>query len=127
MNIYLAAPWAHKETAREVAAVLEAEGFTLASRWLREHKDSTDHRELQREAVNDLEDLDNSDVLVLLNLGKSDGKATEFGYAYRSQLPIIVVGSATGNVFYHLPTIYRVDTIEHAVRILHKGINRLMR
>ena len=122
MNIYLAAPWAHKETAREVAAVLEAEGFTIVSRWLREHSNSPDHTELQHEALNDIEDIDQSDSFVLLNLGKSEGKATELGYAYARagfRYKLIVVGPSTGNVFYHLPGVHIVETIERAITLLN--------
>ena len=119
MIIYLAAPWARKETACEVARYLETSGFTIASRWLREHKDSTIHEELQEEALNDLIDIETSEALVLLNLEKSEGKATELGYAYKCQIPCIVVGPSTGNVFYHLPGVRVVDTIEQAILILN--------
>lgn len=119
MKLYLAAPWAQKDTAREIARYLEAQDFTIVSRWLREHKNSNLHEELQVEAVNDLADIEACEALVLLNLEKSEGKATELGYAYKCQIPCIVVGSSTGNVFYHLPGVRVVDTIEQAIATLN--------
>jgi hypothetical protein len=116
--IYVAAPWKRREAAREVADYLTARGFTIISRWLREHGDSTNHAELQHEALNDLEDLRRCDAILLLNLERSGGKECEFGMAYVLGLKTIVVGKPEGNVFYHLPGVIVVDTIEQAIPYL---------
>lgn len=118
MKLYVAGPWAHRSAAIQAAEYLASRGFEIVSRWLHEHEDTTSHPALQREALSDVADVRACDALVLLNLAKSDGKASELGMAYILGKPIIVVGSSTGNVFYHLPEVTVVDTLEQAISIL---------
>lgn len=112
MKIYIAAPWKHKEEARNVAAFLEDQGHVIVSRWLTQHEDTTDPQKLQDEAIHDLEDVQACQVFILLNLCASEGKATELGMAYILNKPIILVGPKTGNIFYNLPGIYALTDIE---------------
>lgn len=117
-KVYVAAPWVHKTQAKEAAAFLESWGYVITSRWLHFHEDTDVPTELTREALNDVEDVIACDVLVLLNLCKSDGKATELGMAYAWKKPIIVVGNRHGNVFYNLPDITVVPSLKEVPRFL---------
>lgn len=88
-RIYIAAPWARREEAREARLYFELEGFDVTSRWL-------DVDELKcspvKEAQNDIEDVLTSDAVVVLNLQKSEGKAFEQGLAFMANIPIYVIG-----------------------------------
>lgn len=118
MRIYVAAPWKHRDDANVAAKQLRDANHVVISRWLRDHADSTNHVQLQREAMNDLHDLSQCEGLIYLNLAKSEGKATELGFALAMQKRIILVGERENNVFLHLPQIYQVPTVHDAIRLL---------
>ena len=121
MRVYVAAPWVRREEARESAQRILAAGHTIVSRWLREHGDSTDPRVLAHEAQVDYEDVVDSDVLVLINLEKSEGKSVETGIAIGAGLPVIVVGERS-NIFHYLDRgefgMIVVPTLDEAIGIL---------
>lgn len=123
INVYLAAPWKHRDQAREAKKAFEEAGFTVTANWI-DGQESWDYDALgreeyenrvQKQAIEDVENIIDSDIFVILNLDFSDGKATELGFAYGLQLPVILVGDRTRNIFYHLPGIIKVDTIEAAI------------
>lgn len=112
IRIYLAAPWKHRETARQVRDAIQATGFLVISRWL----DIDEKTAVQKEeAANDLQDIIDSDCMIVLNLEKSEGKAFEQGYAHGLGVPIIVVGQQRLNVFQHLDEITLVETPADAI------------
>ena len=123
-SIYLAAPWIHRDAARLAAEQLRAAGHKVTSNWL-EHPDlligddwelaAEWYPQLQQQAVEDITDILSSDVVLLLALAKSEGKATELGVAYANGMPIILVGERKHNIFYFLPDIYRVDSVQDAI------------
>jgi nucleoside 2-deoxyribosyltransferase len=123
MNIYIAAPWTHRHTdAQQAHDLCTAAGLTCVSTWttrkiLGSEDDPVVH---SREAVSDLRDLDQARALIMLNLAKSEGKATEVGYALAREIPVIVVGPRTGNVFYSLPQVIQVDTIQEAIVVIRE-------
>lgn len=131
MRCYIAAPFIHKDAAAEAKAKFEAAGLTVVARWITEDLGLTNDdvgkpehdAVLQQRALEDMEDVLGADVFVLLNLAKSEGKATEFGMAYTSAIPIILVGPRTGNVFYLLPDVYRADTVEAAIAGIQRAAN----
>ena len=106
MRIYLAAPWTRRVEARRVRDELEAAGHTVNSRWLDLHGGGGEHV-LATEAQNDIDDLIACDVLVLLNLEKSEGKAVETGFALALDIPIYVIGGHS-NVFHYHPRVKHV-------------------
>ena len=114
MKIYLAAPWVNQVEARQARDLFVARGITVTSGWL-DHANTDDPCELERQALSDLADLESANAFVLLNLGKSEGKAFEFGYAYATDMTCVVVGPREGNIFYHLPDVSVVETIEAAI------------
>jgi nucleoside 2-deoxyribosyltransferase len=118
MKIYVAGPWKHRDKARIAADQLTLAGHTVISRWLREHEDSIHHVALQREAMHDVQDLEQCSAVVYLNIEKSEGKATELGMALALGKLVILVGERENNVFLHLPQIQRVDTVQEAIKLL---------
>ena len=120
LKVYIAAPWANKPDALAAKQAFEAAGFEVTSHWIEYHSGATlgnpaDEEELCNQAVEDVEDVMKSDVFVILNLGKSEGKATELGIAYALGIPTILIGERTINIFYYLPNIFRADTVQQAI------------
>ena len=62
-----------------------------------------------------MDDIDAADVLVVLNLEKSEGKAFEQGYAYCRRIPVVIVGEPRLNVFQHLPDVIVVEDVSAAI------------
>lgn len=127
MRLYIAAPWSSRDKAIEAAHFLRSEGFNVHARWLDEvASDINTFEGCQERALMDVDDVSHADAFVLLNLGMSSGKATELGMAHMHGLPIVVVGPPAtpfgpqGNVFYFLPGVNIVPTLEDAVSILRK-------
>ena len=119
IRIYLASPWIHKADALVAQTQFEAAGFEVVSHWIRYHVNSGDDAELQAQAVEDYAEIvAQTDAFVILNLALSEGKAFEFGVAYRQKLPCVVVGSRERNIFYHLPGVVQVETVEEAIAAL---------
>lgn len=130
LAVYVAAPWEFKKYAGLVCRDLESAGFTITSRWVNfqvsivgseDYSDQIKHVE----ANNDVEDLLASEVLLLLNLKKSEGKAWEQGYAAAIGLPIIGVGFPANCVFHWLgPDFYTwVPSVSAAIEVLTKFSN----
>ena len=125
MTIYLAGPWARRDEVKEVRAQLQSAGFVVKSRWLDvDHVDSKAYGDatddvpaLQEEALRDLEDIDDADIMVVSNLQLSEGKAVEQGIALATSMPIIVIGERL-NVFQYLDHVTVVPDVESAIRAL---------
>lgn len=110
-RIYVATSWNNKEEANAAAEQLRAAGYIVDCRWLSVHDDVPvdDPRRpefLKEQALNDLEDILNSDVFILLNQfqkrgEETSGKAVEMGFAFATQRPVIMIGEPT-NVFHYL-------------------------
>ena len=120
MNIYLAAPWSHRHKARQVAQQLRDAGHDLVSRWhdVWALTDTDDPLMLEQEAAMDLQDVEDSDIVVVLNIEKSEGKAVEQGYALGLGIPILIVGLPRGNVFQWLPEMHVVADLPNAFAYL---------
>jgi nucleoside 2-deoxyribosyltransferase len=117
-KVYLAAPWTHRPDARAAAAVLERAGHTITERWWDcESLPATD-ADLGRYAQADMDGVLAADVLVLLNLAKSEGKAVEQGIALQRGIPIIAIGADRTNVFQHLPAYRWVNSLREAIEAI---------
>lgn len=112
--IYLAAPWVHRDAAKAAAGSLRLAGHTITEPWW-DHPDTSDPSELARQANADYIGVINADVLMLLNLVKSEGKAVEQGIALAHTIPIVAVGARGSNIFQHLPDYTWVSSIEEAI------------
>jgi nucleoside 2-deoxyribosyltransferase len=124
IKIYIAAPSANRAEAARAAQAFTAAGFKVVSRWTSEHKvglkfeDPASFAALQQEAIDDIRDIVLADVFVILNLQMSEGKATELGIAYMLGKPVILVGKRRINVFYFLPYVTEVETVDEAIKWL---------
>jgi nucleoside 2-deoxyribosyltransferase len=116
MKVYLAAPYAVRDTVRDLAAELARIGFTITSSWLDEKHDITPGTEkaatdltdaqVSAHARQDMNDIDVSDLLVLFTAKAcgaegGGGRHIETGYALARGIPVIVVGDPE-NVFHRL-------------------------
>jgi hypothetical protein len=61
-----------------------------------------------------------SDIVLVLNLKISEGKAVEQGIAIGFQIPILAVGPKPANIFQYLPVVTVVPTVEDALAELRK-------
>jgi len=124
LKCYIAAPWANKADALAAQEQFEAAGLEVTAHWIKHHSDGdTSDDELAEQAVEDVNDIIRSDVFVILNLALSEGKAFEMGVAYTLGIPVVLVGDRTRDIFYHLPNIYRADTVEAAIEGLTTANN----
>lgn len=109
MKIYVAAPWTHKAEAAAFASQLESAGHTVTEKWW-QHADvesyprpgsKAEHAELRQQASKDVKGVRTCDVLIVLQLAKSEGKAVEQGLALAWEKPMIVVSpdGTYGNLF----------------------------
>jgi nucleoside 2-deoxyribosyltransferase len=115
-NVYLAGPWADRAKMPAIATVFEAAGFTITHKWwLEETGQNPDPDHGQRCALNDLHGVCNADAVVVLNTLYSEGKAVEQGLALGQGIPLCLIGKNPHNVFYHLDSIEKVDTVEEAL------------
>lgn len=127
--VYLAAPYKRKEEAQLARKFLRAVSPNIRVRasWLdHNYGEHTNPAILRTEARNDLADIDACDTLILLNFDGwedegSGGKHFETGYAFGKGLLVIVVGQRS-NVFHHLSSIYRVDSLAEAVELLDEKL-----
>lgn len=123
LRIYIAAPFDKKAEAGAAQDQFEAAGFEVTSNWIKRESSLNyedlwkpeNDAELIQEAFSDVQDLTQSEIFVILNLGKSEGKATEMGIAYALGMPILLVGKRDTNIFYWLPEVFRTDSVETAI------------
>lgn len=126
MRVYLASSYANHPEMREWRTLLHADGHRVTSRWIdgdcAEYDDLRDAGVNLAEAVRAIEDLAQSDVVILDNrAGRNTtrgGRHVEFGMALHS-LRVILVGERE-NVFHWLPQVLRVDSIEEAADMLRR-------
>ena len=122
MTIYLAGPWDAKPAVRAARQQFEDAGITVLASWIDHHgKADDDARELACQASIDLRQITEAHVFVVLAIPglKSEGKASEFMYAYTRDKRTIVVGDHTQNIFYHLAGVELYKTVEEAIHALH--------
>jgi hypothetical protein len=131
MRVYLAAPYGSRETVRGYAQQLSRIGFTVTSRWLDEQHDITpgtekaavelSDAEVTRHALDDLEDVKGSDLLVLFTamaVGREGGggRHVETGYfiGHRGTRHVVVVGEPE-HIFHRMKGVIIVPNWHEAV------------
>lgn len=121
-KIYVACPWANRATAKDVAMLLRSEGFEVTSRWhdLWAEQDTQDPHVLRREAQMDWIDVRSCDVLLLLNMRLSEGKAVELGIALEAGKRVVAISSPSHNVFHHLPQVEWYQTVGKAIEAIQE-------
>lgn len=115
-KVYVAAPWTHKDTAAEVAALFEQAGFAITRDWWKYDNETDPDLALAQCAYDDVVGVVEADIVIVLNLEKSEGKSVETGIALACMKSIIVVGERS-NIFHHLEAITMVPTVEEALDI----------
>ncbi len=128
MKVYVAAPWVRRPEAILFGQRLTALGHELTCRWF-DHpalgsqpgdssgSSSPDQLGIMRQALEDIEDVKRADVLIVLNLQKSEGKAVETGIALANRIPVISVGTRS-NIFQSLG--FEAVDEDAAIRFLTK-------
>ncbi len=122
MKVYIAAPWVRREEAKAFGKRLLKEGHDVTSRWFY-HEGPLDNsvgrgvspEVCKQQAREDIEDVRRADVLVVLNLEKSEGKAVETGIALTCGIPVISVGQRS-NIFQALGI--EVPDTDVAIKVL---------
>jgi nucleoside 2-deoxyribosyltransferase len=124
MRVYIAAPWVRRPEAIEAGKLFTAAGHVLTCRWFvhetdGDPNDSTgitcDPYIIRHQAFEDIADVRRAEVLVVLNLQKSEGKAVETGIAIAAGIPVVSVG-ARSNIFQSLG--HEVETVADALALL---------
>lgn len=124
MKVYIAAPWVRRPEAIRIGKQFTAAGHELTSRWFHHVTDgdpmdssgiTCNQESIRFQAREDIADVRRADVLVVLNLQKSEGKAVETGIAIAAGIPIVSVGDRS-NIFQSLG--YEVDTVDDALVVL---------
>jgi nucleoside 2-deoxyribosyltransferase len=133
MRVYIAAPWVRRPEAIAIGEQFKAAGHELTSRWFyHETSPGGDPMDatgltsplsnIQHQANEDIADVRRADVLVVLNLQKSEGKAVETGIAIAAGIPVISVGPRS-NIFQALGK--EVATVEEALDVLCSYVVRM--
>ena len=138
MKVYLAGRFSRLPELVSYADVLEANGVTVTSRWLRgghEWVGTPDEEipvdRLAQFAQDDIDDLMAADIVVCYTESPRSGPArggrhVEFGYALAMEKRILVVGHRE-NVFYCLPNVTFVETTGDAIAlVLASQLDELM-
>jgi nucleoside 2-deoxyribosyltransferase len=128
-HIYVAAPWICKADAQNFATQLEQAGHDITERWW-EHREVAsypgrsldDLAELRKQAERDLAGIDDADLVIVLQLTKSEGKAAETGYALAQEKPILVVSpnGEYGNLFHTMEGVTMVRTTKEALAYVNR-------
>lgn len=116
MRLYIAAPWNNKDEARAAALLFEKAGHTITQKWWNEPPGA----DLDCSARADWKGVTTANVVIVLNIAKSEGKAVEQGIALQAGIPIVGVrGRKQLNVFQHLtPEFTWLQTVEEAIEYL---------
>jgi nucleoside 2-deoxyribosyltransferase len=122
VRIYLAGPWKHRAQAKADAEKIRAAGHTVTSRWhdqwgANPQADAAeaDPVVMAEEAEFDFADVFAADVMIVLNIEKSEGKAVEQGIAHALDMPIYLVGTERFNVFSYRPNVQLVPSLNAAL------------
>lgn len=124
MKIYIAAPWKDRTEIALLGTRLEASGNTITHAWwdtedFKEENGETE--QLKQCALDDINGVRTSDLVLVINSAKSEGKAFEQGVAISYGKPIIIVGKRgehSNNVFHYLPQYQWLETIEEAMKAI---------
>lgn len=117
MKVYLAAPWVERDLARIEAQKFIDSGYEITEAWW-DHEQTTDPTELEKQALRDVMGVVAADIFVLLNSGKSEGKAVEMGMAMVLDKPVLIIGEPS-NIFHYL-----TDFVE-VVASVDEGLTRI--
>lgn len=131
--IYVAAPWADRKLAKEVAETLEDRGYIITHDWWTyegEAKNGMDPDDKFMEgcALADMNAVDNCGIFILLNTQKrgeeTSGKAVETGIALMDDTKRRILMGEKTNVFHYLDYAWEyVSSVEELLELLKEGPN----
>lgn len=130
MKVYVAAKFENKEEARAAQALLREAGHTITHDWTGEDATGITGAALREylttAAAGDVRGVLDADAILLIHDDRGQGLYIEFGMALACVSgPIVVVrglsNAARIPIFYYLPGIHHVETIEEAVALISKG------
>lgn len=127
MKIYIAGKFEAREEIRGLMNIVEANGHTITHDWTKETLEGKTPEEhspyLQKCALQDFDGVYDAETLILIPNKDGSGMFTEMGVAIALFMPIFVVGFDPAihkaNIFYNLPHIAKVDTIEQVIEVLN--------
>jgi hypothetical protein len=123
-SVYVAAKFEEAGLARSVMNILEDQGYDITHDWTDESVEGLSGTGvanlLQEAAVDDIQGVQSSDVVVLLHNDKLWGACWEAGAALGLNKPVIVIGAhlAPERIFYWHPDVLHVPHIDGALALL---------
>lgn len=123
MKVYIAAPWVDRHLVPAIADQFEAAGHEVTERWwlhpdVNGYLGAEDNPELEDQAMKDFMGVVEADAFVVLNTGKSEGKAVETGIALTMCIPVVVIGGKS-HIFHYLPDVQFVETAAEAIEAIN--------
>ena len=125
MKIYLAGPWAQREFMPTIAAKIEAVGGVITHKWwdVENTLEGTLEADgiLRYQAECDYNGVVASQLVVVINSAKSEGKSLEQGVAVAHGKPIIMVGKRgehSQNVFHYMTNYRWLPTVDAAIEAI---------
>lgn len=129
MKIYIATKFENQQNFHELAEKLRARGHTITHDWTTESCEGMDGAErfhyTQQCAIKDVQGVAAADAVVVITHPKLSGALTELGVAIGLNKRIVIVNpwnpEAPYNIFYHLPYVEHVKTLDGAAEALGYG------
>lgn len=126
MKVYVAASIKDRDRAAQVADAIEDAGHLITFKWwgsegeIRDADEGKTWRDDPEQAtalaLREQKGVWDSDALVLCGGDKILGAAIEFGMAVGDEKPAIILpGCSRDSIFWHLPGVVLVDTIEEVI------------
>jgi NTP pyrophosphatase (non-canonical NTP hydrolase) len=119
VNIYVASKFENQTKVRAAYATLRAKGHTITHDWTQESDAGLGgdaRRAYHRQCAEaDLKGVLDADGLLLLDHPNTHGADIEVGVALGKGIPVVVVGCVRHTIFYTLPNVKLVDTIDVAI------------
>ena len=122
--VYLAHNFAAKKVLETFVPHFNSFNIVATSRWVtRTPYNLEKHMTREGEAMMDKQDIDSADAIIFFTDQFGDtpgrGKFWELGYAYgHGKLCVLVGEDMESCVFYHLPTMVKVKSIEEAIEVI---------
>ena len=115
LGVYIAAPFQLRHVGQLVLSGLLSVGLYSTARWLDQEKEEWK----DDWARIDLDDIDRSTVVILINPPEwahkgTGGRHVEFGYALARHKDIIVFGERT-NIFHHVDSVHVVSDLTSVI------------
>ena len=120
MRVYLANNYAARDyLVNEVVPLFQSKGFEITSRWIL----NPPNQDWNSASQEDFEDIGSANILVLFadQTGPTPGrgKYVEFGMAVALGKDVVVIGE-NNCIFFNLPRVARVDTLEEALDLIEE-------